>query len=90
MSEELKGGALYVYMDDIRWGVVETDLGPGLYNLVSEAHMDGEWKETGRIEYITLNNIIAIAEAGKHLASWEGEAVENMRTYTVEVHVSKV
>ena len=81
---DLRGGALYVYVDDLRWGVIETDLGPGCYDLVAEHYEEGKWVESGRLRYMSIDNIIGVAEAVKFLAAWEGE-IPPKQTFEVTV-----
>ena len=87
MSDDTRGGALFIYpAPDYRYGVSDTDV-PGMVTLVYEEWNVDEkrWDRKGEFPgMLEPEQLVALGEAGLFLAKWE-EGDTEPATVTVTV-----
>jgi hypothetical protein len=79
---ENHGSAFYIYDDTLRVGIVDSETGPGAFDIVSdefESGKDGGWKRQAEIPCVTLEQLVALGKAAELMQEWEGILPEKKR-----------
>lgn len=74
MGDTNRGASFYIYNSDYRFGIRDSEIGPGCCEIVYDEYIGEKWvtiKEIGPVEFADLQ---ALAEATKLMQAWEDDS----------------